>query len=246
MYLEDGRVGLVARAPCRLFDRLPLERGEEALRHRIVPAVARPAHAAGHPLGSQVRAVVVARVLAAGLRVMQHAVPRPRNVRSLGDGRMVVEWTGFDYDLFPIVVSATVGGVTTTKRFVLRRTAATAAVYACGFGRGEAAVITQLRGLALCHDFFDRGGHPIRPGNTMSAGVTLRASSRDPGIAEVTIPIAAPGPIEQVWPRANGSTWIDVQLALPDGRVFRDSIAVRVNFLRYARSGRPPGRFAIR
>src|ERR1700723_873002 len=43
---EERAAGLLARAPLSLVDQLDFERGKEAFRHRIVPAVSTAAHAA--------------------------------------------------------------------------------------------------------------------------------------------------------------------------------------------------------
>src|SRR6059058_6522583 len=43
--LEDGAVGVRVRRPVRLVREFDLERREETLRDRVVPAVAAPAHA---------------------------------------------------------------------------------------------------------------------------------------------------------------------------------------------------------
>ena len=44
--LEDFAAGLGARAPSGLVDQFNFERGEEALGHRVVPAVGAATHAA--------------------------------------------------------------------------------------------------------------------------------------------------------------------------------------------------------
>jgi hypothetical protein len=59
--LEDRAPRRGARGPARVVDELDLERGEEALRHRVVPAVAPPTHAADDPLAAEGRLVVAAR-----------------------------------------------------------------------------------------------------------------------------------------------------------------------------------------
>src|SRR6266852_1116428 len=61
--LEDSVVGVRARRPVRLVREFDLERREEALGDRVVPAVAAPAHAHDDAVGVEHGAVVAARVL---------------------------------------------------------------------------------------------------------------------------------------------------------------------------------------
>src|SRR3989449_3302634 len=68
--LEDGAVRVRVRRPVRLVCEFDLERREEALRDRVVPAVAAPAHAHDDAVGVEHGAVVAARVLAAAVGVM--------------------------------------------------------------------------------------------------------------------------------------------------------------------------------
>jgi len=60
----------------RVVNELDLERGEETLRHCVVPAVAAPAHAADDPLAAEGRLVVAAGVLAPPVGVMQQPLAR--------------------------------------------------------------------------------------------------------------------------------------------------------------------------
>src|SRR2546425_11778438 len=59
------------RRPRRVVDELDLQRGKEALRDRVVPAIAPAAHAADDPMPGQGLAVVAAGVLTATIRMMQ-------------------------------------------------------------------------------------------------------------------------------------------------------------------------------
>src|SRR5437016_1496144 len=68
--LEDGAVGVRVRRPVRLVCEFDLERREEALRDRVVPAVAAPAHAHDDAVGVEHGAVVAARVLAPAVGMM--------------------------------------------------------------------------------------------------------------------------------------------------------------------------------
>src|SRR5213593_518518 len=69
--VEERRARGGPRGPERIVHELDLERGEEALRHRIVPAVTPPTHAADDPLAAEGRLVVGARILATAVGVMQ-------------------------------------------------------------------------------------------------------------------------------------------------------------------------------
>src|SRR6266542_6985237 len=59
------------RLPRRVVDELDLQRGEEALGDRVVPAIAPAAHAAHDPMLGQRLLVVTAGVLTAAIRMMQ-------------------------------------------------------------------------------------------------------------------------------------------------------------------------------
>ena len=65
-----------ARGPERVVNELDLERGEETLRHCVVPAVAAPAHAADDPLAAEGRLVVAAGVLPKFNWSLQHRTER--------------------------------------------------------------------------------------------------------------------------------------------------------------------------
>src|SRR5688500_6949442 len=77
--LEHRRARLVARRPVAAVGQLSLERREEALGHRVVPAVPRAAHAARHLVHREQRLVRRRRVLTAAVTVMNR--PRPRAPR---------------------------------------------------------------------------------------------------------------------------------------------------------------------
>ena len=70
--LEDLAVRLRPRGPARVVGQLDLHRGEEALRHGIIPAVTAPAHAADDPVCRQGAPIVGARVLGEFNRSSQH------------------------------------------------------------------------------------------------------------------------------------------------------------------------------
>jgi hypothetical protein len=61
--LEARPLGFFVLMSVALFDQFPLQRGEEALGHRAVPAVALAAHAAGDPVLGQERLAVARGVL---------------------------------------------------------------------------------------------------------------------------------------------------------------------------------------
>ena len=71
--LEDAGPGLVTRSVVLLMDQLGLQRVEERLLHRVVEAVALPAHAANQAMFFEELLVVLRRVLAATIRVMHEA-----------------------------------------------------------------------------------------------------------------------------------------------------------------------------
>src|SRR5690606_5494204 len=76
--VTDGRRCRLPSGIANMLDELRTQRGEEALRHGIVPTVALAAHAPTHSVFSEFGAVVVARVGAASVRV----VHEPRRVGS--------------------------------------------------------------------------------------------------------------------------------------------------------------------
>jgi hypothetical protein len=70
--LEDFVAGLGARAPSGLVDQFNLECGEEALGHRVVPAIASATHAAQQRMPREQLLVLAAGVLGAFNRSIQH------------------------------------------------------------------------------------------------------------------------------------------------------------------------------
>src|SRR5208337_5096872 len=67
--LRDLDLGRRTRGELALVYELGLERSEEALHYRVIPAVPPPAHAAGDPSLLQRPTIIVARVLAPSVRV---------------------------------------------------------------------------------------------------------------------------------------------------------------------------------
>src|SRR5439155_10960078 len=65
------------RAIGAMVDQLGLERLEEALDHRVVPAVAPPAHAGPDPVAREERLIGRAGILTALIRVVQQPPRRP-------------------------------------------------------------------------------------------------------------------------------------------------------------------------
>lgn len=63
--IKDRAARFGARVSASLIDQFDFERGEEALRHRIVPAVSTPAHAAQDAVLRQHLLILPATVLAA-------------------------------------------------------------------------------------------------------------------------------------------------------------------------------------
>src|SRR5262245_42200975 len=74
--VEHVLLRLGARGPRRVARQLDLQRCEEALGHRVVPAVAAAAHAADDSLAVQCAAIVCTSVLAAPIRMMQQTAWR--------------------------------------------------------------------------------------------------------------------------------------------------------------------------
>src|SRR5688572_25769048 len=72
---EDRLAGLLARAPVGPRDQLGLQGGEEALHHRVVPAIAHPAHARAQAPTGERGAVDGARILAPAVGGMHQARP---------------------------------------------------------------------------------------------------------------------------------------------------------------------------
>src|SRR2546422_7839578 len=69
----DRSLRFVFRRPGATMNELGLEGCEEALRHRVVPAVADAAHAADDATSGQLRAIHVAGVLASAVGVMNES-----------------------------------------------------------------------------------------------------------------------------------------------------------------------------
>ena len=69
--LEDCSSGLRMRIPVAVFDQLPLQGGEEALRYGIVVRIALPAHAARDPVLAQQRLVLARGILRPAVRMVQ-------------------------------------------------------------------------------------------------------------------------------------------------------------------------------
>src|SRR6478609_4714395 len=76
--LEDARLRLVAGGVVLVVNQFLLERCEEALHRRIIPAVPTPAHAARDPLLREPTPVVLAGVLAPTIRVRHQLRTRRR------------------------------------------------------------------------------------------------------------------------------------------------------------------------
>ena len=87
--IEHIGLGLGSRAVHLRGRAFGLQRGEDALHHRIVPDVARPTHAAGHAVVGQEALERLTRILAASIGVMQHRVgcapPPDRHHERIGD-----------------------------------------------------------------------------------------------------------------------------------------------------------------
>src|SRR5277367_6437377 len=73
---EQRAAGVGACGPASLVYQFKLEGGEEALRHRVVPTVSDPAHAAEDSVCREQLLIFLAGVLAAAVRVMQHCARR--------------------------------------------------------------------------------------------------------------------------------------------------------------------------
>ncbi len=82
-------LGVIARAVGFTPDPLGLQRGEEALHRRVVPDVARPAHRACHAVVGHQPLELLARILAALVRVVQQGIglptPPDRHHECVGD-----------------------------------------------------------------------------------------------------------------------------------------------------------------
>ncbi len=72
--IEHVRLRVIARSICLPADPFGLHRREETLHWRVVPDVARPAHRAGDAIVGHQPLELLARVLAALVRVMQQGV----------------------------------------------------------------------------------------------------------------------------------------------------------------------------
>jgi len=73
---EHRAAGLGGCGPTSLVGQFKFARGEEAFRHRVVPAVATAAHAAQDSMSGQQLLIFVAGVLAAAVRVVQQSARR--------------------------------------------------------------------------------------------------------------------------------------------------------------------------
>lgn len=73
---EDGAARVIPGVPVSLDDQFQFQRGKEAFRDRVVPAVALVAHAGDDPVLGEQRAIVIAGVLDAAIRVMQQTRAR--------------------------------------------------------------------------------------------------------------------------------------------------------------------------
>ena len=73
----DREPGFVLGGPGTAMDQLGLERGEEALGHRVVPAVADAAHAADDATRGKLGAIQLTRVLATPIGVVDEPLLRP-------------------------------------------------------------------------------------------------------------------------------------------------------------------------
>ena len=71
--LKDFAAGLDPGAPARLMHQLFLERGKEALGHRIVPAISLAAHAADDSMLRQQLLVLLAGILDAAVRMVDQS-----------------------------------------------------------------------------------------------------------------------------------------------------------------------------
>src|SRR5271154_6438243 len=84
---EDLATSLRPRTPLSLVSELALEGGEEALGHRVVPAVSPPTHAALDRVLCEQLPILTAGVLAATIRMMQESSSGPalrkRHVQSV-------------------------------------------------------------------------------------------------------------------------------------------------------------------
>ena len=69
---KNGRAHLGTSSPCKLVNEFELEAGKETFGHRVVPAIASPAHAAAQPVLSEQLLVIPARVLGEFKRSSQH------------------------------------------------------------------------------------------------------------------------------------------------------------------------------
>ena len=67
---KDGGTGLGAGLPLNLINEFEFEAGKETFGHRVVPAIAAPAHAAAQPVPGEQLLIIPTGVLAATIRMM--------------------------------------------------------------------------------------------------------------------------------------------------------------------------------
>ena len=67
---KDGGTSLGASPPLNPINEFELEAGKETFGHRVVPAIAAPAHAAAQSVPSELLLVIRARVLATAIRMV--------------------------------------------------------------------------------------------------------------------------------------------------------------------------------